>query len=439
MTQNQKIKIAIETLGCKVNQAESESISRQLAAAGYKVVSADDTADVYILNTCTVTHAADRKSRHWLRMAHRRSPGASLVVTGCYAERAAADLAKLEGIKLVIGNTDKSRLVEILNGLFYHSNLGFASGFAPRASLMNGVNRDDIRASNFPSRTRAFIKVQDGCSNFCAYCIVPFVRSIEASLPPEQVISEIKKRQEEGYKEVVITGVEVGSYDFSLQSLLTLILAETAVPRLRLSSLQPPEVTPELIGLWQNPRLCRHFHLSLQSGSNTVLKRMNRRYTTADYARAVSLIRSAAPEAAITTDIITGFPGETEAEFTESYEFCKQMDFARIHVFPYSPREGTRAAGFTGQVDEKVKKMRTDKMLKLGEECVSNFGRKFLGRTVPVLFEQREKDGLWSGLTDNYIRVYVENEENLTNTILDVRLTEVYGEGVKGEPSEADS
>ena len=489
------VTVAIDTLGCKVNQAESEQLARQLAAAGYHMVAPDAAADICILNTCTVTHIADRKSRHWLRLAHRRNPDATLVVTGCYAELAAADLAKIEGVKLVVANADKHRLVEILRESLFSSPLRERLGEDEPSEIFQvnsasvtstgSVTTSSVTAADsvteptlatpggiepfFPDssfRTRAFIKVQDGCRNFCAYCIVPFVRRNEESLLPDTVISEINKRETEGYKEVVITGVEVGSYQYiskiknqkskpqlksqilfpdspvrdslgdgeavGLTKLLSLILENTTIPRLRLSSLQPPEVTRELLALWQNPRLCRHFHLSLQSGSDTVLQRMGRRYTIADYARAVALIRAVVPGPAITTDIIVGFPGETDEEFAAGCAFCKQMEFARLHVFPYSPRKGTRAAGFSNPVDEKTKKQRMDKYLVLAEECIRNFSRKFLGSTMPVLLEQKDK-GLWSGLTDNYIRVFVDNEEDLTNRIVPVKMVEVWGEGMRGE------
>lgn len=426
-----------------MNQAETEKLAREFVAAGYRLVPSSDIADIYILNTCTVTHTADRKSRHWLRMARRRNPEALLVATGCYAEHAAAEIAKIEGVGLVVGNKDKSQLVDIVErnlssrGVITSKSDDEAISSSPgknTASLCQSEGAETPELTEGMLRTRTFIKVQDGCHNYCAYCIVPFVRSVESSLPAAQVITEIQARQTAGFKEIVITGVEVGSYKdktTDLTGLLQGVLAETSIERIRLSSLQPAEITEDLITLWQNPRLCRHFHLSLQSGSDGVLKRMNRRYTTSEYAKAVSLIRTALPEAAITTDIIVGFPGETEMEFNESYEFCRRMAFARLHIFPYSIRKGTKAAGMSGQVEDKTKKQRADKMLALAEDCIRNFSGKFIGKTMPVLFEQKEKN-LWSGLTDNYIRVYVESKEDLTNEIREVRLAEIWGEGVGG-------
>lgn len=412
------LRVAVDFVGCKLNQAEVESIAWQLAEAGCKLVSADDKADIYILNTCTVTHIADRKSRHLLRMAHRRNPQAHIIAVGCYAQRAPDELARIEGVNLVVGNEQKSNLIQLLDDAGYLS--GTSNGQRGMAEIF---------------RTRAFIKVQDGCDNFCAYCIVPLVRGREKSVPIEHVVSEVRRRVAEGYKEVVLTGTEIGAYryqGFGLKGLLERILAETEVNRLRLSSVQPQEISPELIDLWQDGRLCRHFHLSLQSGSDSVLRRMGRCYTTADYEEAVTLIRGNIPEVAITTDIIVGFPGETEQEFEESYQFCRRMDFSRIHVFSFSPREGTTAVQMPGQVKAKVKKQRSDKMLALAEESAKNFRMRFSGKTLLVLWEKQEK-GIWSGLTDNYIRVYTESGDDLTNKLTPAKLVELRGDGVWGE------
>ncbi len=291
-------------------------------------------------------------------------------------------------------------------------------------------------SNNYPGlRTRAFIKVQDGCHSFCSYCIVPLVRGKERSVPIEQIVAEARDRVSIGYREVVLTGTKIGSYadnGVNLTGLLERILGETDVSRLRVSSLQPQEISAELVGLWRDERLCRHFHLALQSGSDSVLERMKRRYSVNDYQQAIALIRDAVPEAAITTDIIVGFPGETDEEFERSYDFCQQMEFARIHVFPYSPRRETEAARMPQPVVEKVKKQRSELMLALAKESSQNFSQKFLGKTMTVLWEKQSGDGVWSGLTDNYIKVYTTSDEDLTNKLLPVKLVEVYGDGVWG-------
>ncbi len=415
-------RVILDSLGCKLNQAETELLAKQFTEAGYRLVSPTDEADVYILNTCTVTHIADRKSRHLLRLAHRRNPDALLIATGCYAQRARDELTQIEGVTLVLGNDEKAHLPQLLE----------ESGHLIRPACGQG---DSISSLHTGFRTRAFIKVQDGCSNFCSYCIVPLVRGREKSLPVDQVTGEVRHRIANGYKEVVLTGVKIGSYSYNgvnLRGLLEHILAETDIARLRLSSLQPQEISPELLSLWNNSRLCRHFHLSLQSGSNAVLSRMGRRYSVSDYKKAVSLIRAQAPEAAITTDVIVGFPGETDEEFEESYNFCRQMEFARIHVFSYSPREETQASQMPRQVGAQIKKQRSQKMLALARESAKSFSQQFLGKTMPILWE-KQSDGIWSGLTDNYIKVYTKSNKDLTNKLLPVKLVEVREDGVWGE------
>ena len=414
-------RVAFDTLGCKLNQAETESLARELAAAGYELVSSVDEADVCILNTCTVTHIADRKARNLLRQAHRRNGHARLIAIGCYAERSPQELSGIEGVDLVLGNEQKAQLLRKL------SELGLT---APSSSTGHG--HYDSR------RNRSFLKVQDGCQNFCRYCIVPLVRSRVTSVPVERVVAEVRNRVSDGVKEVVITGTEIGAYQsdgVNMAGLLQRVLAETAVTRLRLSSLQPQEITPELLQLWQDRRLCPHFHLALQSGSDSVLEQMKRRYKTAGYQRAVTMIRKAVPDAAITTDVIVGFPGETGKEFAESHEFCRQTGFARSHVFPYSRRPGTEAAVMPNQVSEAVKRERVRKMLALAEESARSFRERFLGRTMTVLWEQKSS-GVWSGYTDNYIRVYTRSGEDLANQLKPAKLESIHKDGVWGRWSD---
>ncbi|MBI2850881.1 MAG: tRNA (N(6)-L-threonylcarbamoyladenosine(37)-C(2))-methylthiotransferase MtaB [Chloroflexi bacterium] len=413
------MKIALETLGCKLNQAETEALVRQLVEAGHQIVALVDEADIYILNTCTVTQTADAKSRHLLRLAHRKNAKTMLVATGCYAQRAPEELEKLVGVSLVAGNDEKESLPYLLD------ELACADGVCLIPEASDGSDES-------VSRTRAFIKIQDGCNKFCSYCIVPLVRGGEKSQPAEQIVAEVRERVDSGIKEVVLTGTEVGAYDDNgtdLKQLLERILAETDIVRLRLSSLQPQEITQDLIGLWRDRRLCPHFHLSLQSGSDAVLKRMRRGYSISDYQQSVSLIRAKVPDVAITTDVIAGFPGETDAEFEESLRFCREMGFARVHVFSYSPRRGTEAAAARNQVGDKVKKQRNQTLLALAQESAAKFMQGFFGRTLTVLFEQ-QTDGVWSGHTANYIKVYTKSAEDMANSLLSVRLTEIRGDGV---------
>ena len=402
------MKIALDTLGCKLNQAETESLARQFIEAGHELVQHPDEADVYILNTCTVTRAADAKARHLLRLAHRRNPDAFIIATGCYAQRMASELIDIEGVNRVVDNNGKENLLHVVQNIPKRDN--------PQKDLTN---------LSSPFRTRSFIKIQDGCQNFCAYCIVPYVRSIETGVPPDVIINDINRRSAEGYQEIVLTGTRVGGYAFSglnLKNLLARILDETKIPRIRLSSLQPQEISAELIKLWQNQRLCPHFHLSLQSGSKSVLKRMKRRYTPEDYQRAINLIRQEVPAVAITTDVIVGFPGETEQEFTESLAFCTQIGFARIHVFSYSPRSGTAAAEMAGQIPDKVKKERSQQTLALAEESARKFRDNFAGEAMDVLWEKQTDDGDWSGITGNYLRVFAKSDKDLSNKLQSVKV-----------------
>jgi threonylcarbamoyladenosine tRNA methylthiotransferase MtaB len=404
--------VALDTLGCKLNQAETELLAREFFEAGYELVIHASQADIYVLNTCTVTGTADRKARQRLRQARRHNPDALVVATGCYARRAYQELSRIDGVTLVDGSNEKGHLLRSITEALHQGHPFLAdkqTGTHPPSTL----------------RTRTFVKVQNGCDTPCSYCIVPLVRGRETSLPASDIIDEVSQRVAEGYQEVVLTGTKIGTYhhgNTDLKGLLELILAETGIRRLRLSSLQPQEISPGLLGLWADDRLCPHFHLSLQSGSDTVLARMRRRYGTPEYERAVSLIRRNVPDVAITTDVIVGFPGETGEEFEESYRFCQRMEFARIHVFPFSVRSGTQAAKMSGQIGSRTKKQRSDTMLTLAEESVRSFRQCFSGRTMPVLWEQRTGDYLWSGVTGNYLRVFTESKEDLRNRLTPVTL-----------------
>ena len=412
--------VAFHTLGCKLNQAESELLARQFAEAGYRVVSGDG-ADVHVLNTCTVTHIADRKSRHLLRLWRKRNHRALLIATGCYAERAPEELSQA-GADLVVGNEQKMHLLDIIR-----------DGYAPVARC----SAEQFVADGV-SRVRSFIKIQDGCNDACAYCIVPRVRGREHCLAMADVVNEVKARVAAGYKEVVLTGTKIGAYKHNganLKQLVEQILVVTGVERLRLSSLQPQDISPQLLNLWQDPRLCRHFHLALQSGSDAVLRRMRRRYSAAGYRRAVSLIRKIVPDVAITTDIMVGFPGEGIEEFEESYCFCQEIDFANIHVFSYSSRPGTLAARMPGQIDDRVKKERSLRMLELVQRSAHKFCQRFLGQNMTVLWEKEVAPGseIYSGLSHNYIRVFAESKGPLTNQFLPVRLVRLHNQGLWGE------
>jgi threonylcarbamoyladenosine tRNA methylthiotransferase MtaB len=422
------MKVAIYTLGCKLNQAETESLANRFSQAGFQLVSPSDVADIYIANTCTVTHVADRKSRHWLRLSRRRNPQALIVAAGCYAQTNRQELAKLAD--LVVDNTEKDHLPNLIPTLSLEGR-GLGEGATTQPHMLAAT-----------VRTRSLIKIQDGCHSSCTYCIVPKVRPREYSLPAYQIIAEVKQKEAQGYREVVFTGTKVGSYNDNstdFKDLIQRILRHTGIERLRLSSLQPSEISPELLALWQDERLCRHFHLALQSGCQTVLHRMRRSYSPAEYQRTVDLIKEEVPGVAITTDIMVGFPGETDDEFEQSYAFCQQAGFANIHVFPFSPRPETAAASMPGQIRDRIKQERNRRMLELSRSSQRRFCDQFLGQTMPVLWEKETSpgSGTYSGLTGNYIRVFAHSEKPLTNEITPVRLTRLHEQAIWGEKAEA--
>ena len=433
------MRVAFYTLGCKLNQAETESLISQFSRAGFQIVRSSREAGICIANTCTVTHIADRKSRHWLRLARRRNPRALIIATGCYAHRNPQELAQLAD--LVIDNPDKENLLAIVTSSSLPTRFSALDRiplhYCDRAPGTTSA-REVISPGTATVRTRSLIKIQDGCQGPCTYCIVPRVRPREYSLPATQVIDEVKQKVALGYKEVVLTGTKVGSYRdgrTNLRDLVQRILSDTGIERLRLSSLQPLEISAELLTLWRDGRLCPHFHLALQSGSETVLQRMIRGYSLDRYHRTMNLVREKIPDAAITTDIMVGFPGETDEEFEQSYSFCQQARFANIHVFPFSPRPETAATRLPQQTKDEVKQDRNQRMLELSRDSRRRFREQLLGRTVPVLWEQetRPGSGIYSGLTGNYIRVFAQSERPLDNEIRLTRLLELCNDGILGE------
>ena len=416
--------VAIHTHGCKLNQADSAALARQFVAAGYAVVDSPRDADVFVLNTCTVTANADAKARQALRAAHRANPQALIVATGCYPQRNRDELSQLDAVSLVVDNTEKPRLVPLVT-----ERLASASGGAP--TQLQETTSEPIPLSR--GRSRAMLKIQEGCNQVCAYCIVPKVRGRERSIPPEMLVQQVRERLGEGFLEVTLTGTQLGSYGFDipgagLADLLRAILEETDLPRLRVSSLQPQELGPELLDLWQDPRLCPHFHLPLQSGSNKTLRAMRRRYDASSFAATVEAIRRTYPDAGITADVIVGFPGETEMDFQDSYDFVRSVEFSDLHVFPFSSRPGTSAAHLPDDVSPGEKKVRIARMTYLSAQGFQRFRHGQLGRERPVLWEsKRDEHGvsIWNGLTDNYIRVYTQSHKDLHNSITPARLVEM--------------
>jgi threonylcarbamoyladenosine tRNA methylthiotransferase MtaB len=430
------MRIRLEALGCRLNTSEVESLARRFATAGHQVVGPDEPADVCVLNTCAVTHIAARKSRQEARRLKRAHSGAALVVTGCYAELEPDQAAAL-GVDMVVGNRDKERIVELVE-----ERWGVPS---PISNLQLPTSNLQPPTSNYSSRTRAFLKVQDGCDNRCTFCVVTIARGEARSQPADDVLAEVRSLAAAGYQEVVLSGVHLGSYGHDrgerrgLFHLVQRLLNETDVPRLRLSSLEPWDLDGDFFGLWESPRLGRHLHLPLQSGCDATLRRMARRTTTAAFAGLVAAARATIPDLSVTTDMIVGFPGETEAEFATSLAFVDELALAKLHVFRYSPRAGTAAAAMRSQVPAAVAAERSQRMHELNDRLEHGFRRRFVGRTMDVLWEtcQPGRDGSleWDGLTDNYLRVLAPGGTGLHNVVTPVRLVADGPQGLVGELS----
>src|SRR5256714_948670 len=491
---------AVATLGCKVNQADSEAIGEQMSDAGFVQRDFNEIADVYIVNTCTVTHLGDRSSRQLISQARRRHPEALLVVTGCYAELSPKAVAALPGVDLVIGNSGKESLaqaikeqcktwepvepeqsksdpaqVHMVGGSFagtpsptprpslpmlpldtrYTEHIGSDSSLAidpteeepqpdnpSRPFTLQEATLPALVSARLVSRTRVQMKVQDGCDNRCTYCIVPYVRGGSRSRSIASVVEHVQRKVRAGYQEVVLTGIHLGDYHpegdetRDLGDLIDALLRETDMPRIRVSSLEPEDFRLEWLELWKNPRMCRHFHLPMQSGSDSILRRMAPRYNSARYRTNVTTARQLIPGVAISTDIITGFPGESDSDFEQTYQLAKELQFAKTHVFRFSPRQGTTAARMKGQIKDEIKKARSERLLALNEEHSRLFRQQFLGEPVEVLIESY-KHGRWEGLTDNYLRVELENlpgaeTHNWQNTLVKARLSHLVDDGICG-------
>ena len=429
------VKAAFMTLGCKVNQFETETMEGLFRARGYDVVPFEERADVYVINTCSVTHLSDRKSRQLIRRAVRTNPAACVAVTGCYAQVAPEEIRALDGVRVVIGTKERARIVD-----YVEASLRADTGVAGTITdIMQARVFEDIPLHALPHRTRAFLKIEDGCQNFCTFCIIPYARGPVKSRELSAVAREMRLLVDAGFHEVVLTGIHLGAYGIDLAERPTLAdacrtaLAEEGLRRLRLGSLESVELSADLLELMRTePRFAAHLHLPLQAGSDAVLRAMNRHYTTAQFAQLVMEVRAAVPGVAISTDIIVGFPGETEEDFAAGMDFVRRMGFARMHVFPYSARRGTPAARRTDQVPPMVRKERAARMQALAEELAEGYHRSMLGSVAEVLFETQE-DGVTDGLTETYVRVYTDAPVT-RGEIAPVRLTHIYKDGVWGVP-----
>ena len=417
-------RVAVTTLGCKVNQYESAAMVEDLEKRGFAVVPFGSEADIYIINTCTVTERTDYQSRQLVRRAHRKNPSATIIATGCYAQTAPEKLASLPGIKMVVGTAEKRNIPLMLEDI--------TEG---RPDIVVGditctEKLSPAPVSQFPGHTRAFLKIQDGCNSFCSYCIIPYARGRSRSLPEDAVLSQIKRFGASGYREIVLTGIHLGMYGHDLvpqTSLITLLrkIEECgSIDRLRISSIEPMEITDEIIAHIENSDImCRHLHIPLQSGDDTILASMKRNYTTCQFRGVIEKICRAIPEIAIGMDVMTGFPGEGEKEFTNTRNFLNGIPLAYLHVFPYSRRPGTVAATAPGQIRDVVKKERTKELRTLGKEKRITYNSRFIGEKLSVLIENRKdrETGFFKGFSDNYIPVLVKDgNESLVNRIVDI-------------------
>ena len=432
---------AFLSLGCKVNSYETEAMRGMFEQAGYTTVDFKDIADVYVVNTCTVTNIADRKSRQMLHQAKKRNPEAVIAAVGCYVQASEEELIKDTAVDLVVGNNRKSDIVTMVERYFLNNR---------KEELVTDIDAqqeyEEFKVSSTLEKTRAFIKIQDGCNRFCSYCIIPYVRGRVRSREEQDILSEITSLAEKGYKEIVLTGIHISSYgtdrqvdkaNHKEQPLAELIIKVSRIPgieRIRVGSLEPRIITEDFVrSIAGVKQFCPHFHLSLQSGSDSVLLRMNRRYTAEEYYEKVLLLREYYSNPSFTTDVIVGFPGETEKEFEETYEFVKKIGFSHIHVFKFSKREGTKAAGMPDQLPEELKHQRSNKLIALAEQMSMEYKSKFMGRIEKILVEvEITVDGTTyqTGHNERYLKLAVKSDEELTNKVITAEVVDTLTEEI---------
>ncbi len=414
--------VAFYTLGCKVNQYETEAMSELFVNSGYTLCDYEEKADIYIINTCTVTGMSDRKSRQIIRRAKRHNPDAIIAVTGCYAQTSPQEVLAIPGVNLAVGTNERHNIVSLIE------NLSPNTQHCQVKEIMNSHDFEELSITTYSERTRAYIKIQEGCNQFCSYCIIPYARGPIRSRQPEKIIDEITTIAKNGFSEVILTGIHVASYgkdlgNIDLGQLLIMVNDIQGISRIRLSSIEPMTLDQDFINTISNcEKLCHHFHLSLQSGCDDTLKRMNRKYTTREYMKIVNGLRRAYPDVAITTDIMVGFPGETQEEFQQTLDFTREIAFADAHIFQYSPRKGTPAAKRTDQIDPAIKEKRSKEIIRLTQKSREDFLESFIGKTLEVLFEQPLNKDFFEGKTDNYITVAVKTHENLSGEYRNAKL-----------------
>ena len=417
-------KVACYTLGCKVNQYDTEAVLEKFKSAGYEVVDFNEFADVYVVNTCTVTHLSDRKCRQMLRKTKKINPESVLVAMGCYAQIAGEKIKEqVNEIDIIVGTDRRNQIVELVEEFLE----GQEEMINVVSNIMDVREFEEMTISHIGEHTRVYVKIQEGCNNYCSYCIIPYTRGRIRSRKEDQVYDEVKRLAGLGFKEIILTGIHVLAYgkdlgDTDLIQLLQRVHDIEGIERIRMSSIEPIAINERFIdALSRMPKVCHHFHLSLQSGSDTVLRRMNRKYTTKEYAKSVEDLRALWPDVALTTDIIVGFPGESDEEFEETLEFVKRVQLAQIHIFPFSPREGTPAAKMKQQISPEVKEKREKQLAAVEKVLREAFMKQAIGKEMDVLFEKHH-DGYVSGYTSNYLRVQVAGDEALENTIHTVKI-----------------
>lgn len=422
--------VAFHTLGCKVNHYETEAIWQLFKEAGYERKEFESSADVYVINTCTVTNTGDKKSRQVIRRAIRQNPDAVICVTGCYAQTSPAEIMAIPGVDIVVGTQDREKM------------LGYIKQYQEERQPINGVSNimkarvfEELDVPAFTDRTRASLKIQEGCNNFCTFCIIPWARGLLRSRDPEEVIRQAQQLVDAGYKEIVLTGIHTGGYgedmkDYNFAQMLKELDSRVkGLKRIRISSIEASQITDEVIEvLDRSDKIVRHLHIPLQSGSNSVLKRMRRKYTMEFFADRLTKLKKALPGLAVTSDVIVGFPGETEEEFMETYNFIKEHKFSELHVFPYSKRTGTPAARMDGQVDENVKNERVHKLIALSDQLAKEYASDYEGDVLEIIpeepFTETGEDNLFVGYTDNYMKVVFEGSEDLIGQLVKVKILE---------------
>jgi len=430
--------VAFYTLGCKVNYVDTEGIWQIFKNQGYEQVDFESTADVYLVNTCTVTNTGDKKSRQIIRRAVRRNPDAIIAVTGCYAQTSPAEIMDIEGVDLVVGTQDRDKLMDYINELHRERKPINAV-----RNIMKTREFEELDVPVFTDRTRAFLKIQEGCNNFCTFCIIPWSRGLSRSRSAESVLQQTRQLVAAGYDEIVLTGIHTGGYgddldNYKLSDLLWDLDKVEGLKRIRISSIEASQIDEDMIAVLNgSDKMCRHLHIPLQAGDDTILKNMRRKYTTAEFAEKIRRIHEALPGVAITTDVIVGFPGESEEMFMNGYRFMEQLKFAEMHVFPYSKRTGTPAARMDDQVDDEVKHRRVHELIDLSERMQLEYAQPFVGQVLDVIPERRHKsdnnDGTMIGYSDNYIHVSFEGPENLVGQLCKVKLIEAGVNGCRGQ------